>query len=134
MVLRQWPIEDHLALYVNVDPAFPDAWRKSPYYEQLKIYTMLWPERPVCICIGLRRIGMVPDKEVELQPGGPPTPIPWTMPETLPAELKKQFAILAARHSLFRDGTAGRGQRDRTGHPLGVVSRPVPVRYAESGT
>jgi hypothetical protein len=96
MVLREHPFENHIVLYVNVDQAYPDAWRKSPYYEQLKIYTSLWPERPVCISIGARRIAMVPDMEVELQPGESVS-VPWTLPDTVSPEQKKQFLTMMAR-------------------------------------
>jgi hypothetical protein len=36
MVLRMTPQDGHLFLYVYVDPSYPGAWRKSPYYERLK--------------------------------------------------------------------------------------------------
>src|SRR5262249_13439594 len=92
MVLRTLPINNHLELHVNVDSAFP-------YYEQLKVYTILWPERPVCIHIGERCIGMTPEKEVEFRLGENIN-IPWTRPEKLPTEQKKQLRTLAACHGI----------------------------------
>src|SRR5262245_31688695 len=36
MVLRNVPSAGGLVLNVSVDPGYPNAWRKSPYYEHLK--------------------------------------------------------------------------------------------------
>jgi len=64
MVLRMMPGYDGgLALHVVVDPSYPNAWRKSPYYEHLKDRST---RIGVMVCIGTRRISLFPpDKEVE---------------------------------------------------------------------
>jgi hypothetical protein len=54
-----------------VDPGFPSAWRRSPYYEALKRWSAEAAERLpevhlVDILIGARSIVVLPDREVEL--------------------------------------------------------------------
>jgi hypothetical protein len=54
-----------------VDPGFPSAWRRSPYYEALKRWAAQAAERfpevhVVDVSIGLRSIVVLPDREVEL--------------------------------------------------------------------
>jgi hypothetical protein len=57
-----------LRLAAHVDPQRPDAWRKEPYYSQLK----RWAEKAlphrgqVVIRIARRAIVLFPDKEVDL--------------------------------------------------------------------
>jgi hypothetical protein len=65
MVLRLEPAETgDLVLMVYIDPANPGAWRRPPYYRQLKDRATTGP---VIIRIGRRRIELGPDgEEVEL--------------------------------------------------------------------
>jgi hypothetical protein len=54
-----------------VDPGFPSAWRRSPYYEALKRWAAeaaaRFPEvYLVDVLIGLRSIVILPDREIEL--------------------------------------------------------------------
>jgi len=54
-----------------VDPGFPSAWRRSPYYEALKRWAVEAAERfpevyLVDVLIGARSIVVLPDREVEL--------------------------------------------------------------------
>ena len=54
-----------------VDPGFPSAWRRSPYYEALKRWATEAAERLpevylVDVLIGARSIVVLPDREVEL--------------------------------------------------------------------
>ena len=59
-----------------VDPGFPSAWRRPPYYENLKRWAALaaaqWPEiYLVDVLIGARSIVILPDRDVELGTLGP---------------------------------------------------------------
>jgi hypothetical protein len=55
----------------HVDPGFPGAWKRAPYYEQLKKWSA-WglQQRPdmhiVDVVIGTRSIVLLPDREVEI--------------------------------------------------------------------
>jgi hypothetical protein len=54
-----------------VDPGFPSAWRRAPYYEALKRWAAEAAERfpevyLVDVLIGARSIVVLPDREVEL--------------------------------------------------------------------
>lgn len=54
-----------------VDPGFPSAWRRSPYYENLKHWAadavQKWPEvYMVDVLIGARAIVILPDRDVDL--------------------------------------------------------------------
>jgi len=55
MVLTM-PLDEFL--YIEVDPAFPGAWRDEPYYSQLRKQAESYP---VMIRIGLRSIGLSAD-------------------------------------------------------------------------
>jgi hypothetical protein len=52
----------------HVDPQRPDAWRREPYYSQLKQWAeMAAPHRgQVVACIGRRMYMILPDREVDL--------------------------------------------------------------------
>jgi hypothetical protein len=50
-------------IFVHVDPAFPNAWRREPYYSQLKAHV------PVEIRIGCRCIDLLSEREVVPSPG-----------------------------------------------------------------
>jgi hypothetical protein len=51
-----------------VDPQRPDAWRKEPYYSQLKRWAIakLADGGQVAVCIGRRIIMVFPDRDVDL--------------------------------------------------------------------
>jgi hypothetical protein len=55
-------------LQVAVDPGFPQAWRKPPYYEWLKQWAREGAERGafVFVRIGERMIAMLPDREEDI--------------------------------------------------------------------
>ena len=50
-------------IFVHVDPAFPNAWRREPYYSQLKAHV------PVEIRIGSRCFDLLSEREVVPSPG-----------------------------------------------------------------
>jgi hypothetical protein len=50
-------------LHVRVDPSYPGAWRKSPYFEQLKDRSN---RMAVQITVGRRRYIVLPDGEAEV--------------------------------------------------------------------
>jgi hypothetical protein len=60
------------AMLIQVDPDRPEAWKRAPYYQQLKE----WSRRAaagraqVIVMIGLRAIVILPDKDVDLGPIG----------------------------------------------------------------
>lgn len=54
-----------------VDPGFPSAWRRSPYYENLKQWAVVATRRApeiylVDVLIGQRSIVILPDRDVEV--------------------------------------------------------------------
>lgn len=55
---------------VHVDPGSPSAWRKEPYFSEIKAMAAGALERShsVVICIGRRVIVIFPDREVDLGP------------------------------------------------------------------
>ncbi len=59
---------DRPQLVVMVDPARPDAWRKEPYYSNLRNWSQT---HYVIITIGDRWRALFPDHEVDLQKVGP---------------------------------------------------------------
>jgi hypothetical protein len=74
MVLRQIPITDDerwTRISVFVDPSSPSAWRREPYFSQLKKWARdgmngTNHKRQVVIYIGDRGVVLLPDKEVDL--------------------------------------------------------------------
>ena len=59
-----------------VDPGFPSAWRRSPYYENLKQWATLGAARLpqlylVDVLIGIRSIVILPDRDIDLGTLGP---------------------------------------------------------------
>ena len=58
-----------------VDPGFPSAWRKSPYFETLKRWALdglrAAPARIVSVRIGTRGIVILPDREIDIGNIGP---------------------------------------------------------------
>jgi hypothetical protein len=63
-------------LTVLVDPGYPSAWRRSPYYENLKHWAEIGASRSpdlhfVDVMIGTRCIVILPDRDVEIGPLGP---------------------------------------------------------------
>jgi len=79
MVLRQVPLtadERQTRIQVYVDPSSPSAWRREPYYAQLKKWARDGMKgididganrmRQVVIYIGDRGVVLLPDKEVDL--------------------------------------------------------------------
>jgi len=79
MVLRQVPLtadELQTRIQVYVDPSSPSAWRREPYYSQLKKWARdgmkgilingVNHKRQVVIHIGDRGVVLLPDKEVDL--------------------------------------------------------------------
>jgi hypothetical protein len=55
-------------LQVGVDPSFPNAWTKAPYYARIKKWALEGAERGrlVFVRIGPRMIAVLPDREVDL--------------------------------------------------------------------
>lgn len=62
----------HRTIFVHVDPARSDAWRRAPYYPKLKE----WARRAVAgrgqviVKIGVRAIVILPDRDVDVGPVG----------------------------------------------------------------
>jgi len=58
-----------------VDPGFPTAWRKAPYFETLKRWSLegarATPARIVTVRIGTRAIVVLPDREIDAGHVGP---------------------------------------------------------------
>jgi hypothetical protein len=65
--------DGHLTAFV--DPGFPGAWRKSPYFETLKRWSLegarASPPRIVTVRIGTRAIVVLPDREIDAGNVGP---------------------------------------------------------------
>jgi hypothetical protein len=64
---------DGTRLSIYVDPARPDAWRKAPYYNEIKGWAQSTELREaradafqVFVCIGAQRIVILPDRDVDL--------------------------------------------------------------------
>jgi len=55
-------------LNINVDPDYPNAWTKPPFYDQIKKWAVDGAERQrfVFVRIGPRLIAVLPDREVDL--------------------------------------------------------------------
>jgi len=60
-------------LQVAVDPGFPNAWRKEPYYGRIKQWARDGAQegRFVYVRIGPRLIAVLPDREQDLGPVDP---------------------------------------------------------------
>ena len=63
-------------LTVLVDPGYPSAWRRSPYYENLKQWAEMAARRSpdlhiVDVMIGTRCIVILPDRDVDIGQLGP---------------------------------------------------------------
>ena len=92
MVMRMVPYRGRLLLYVTVDPAYPGAWRRSPYYQHLKDRST---RITVQINLGRRRILVEPSRETEfgeeetvlIGPGLPPM----VVPNAKASQLQKEF-------------------------------------------
>jgi hypothetical protein len=66
MVLRMIPNRGSLILYVYPDPGYPGAWRKQPYYAELKERST---RMGVIIHAGpLGRIGILPEHDLDFRP------------------------------------------------------------------
>ena len=65
--------DGHMTAFV--DPGFPGAWRKSPYFETLKRWSLegarAAPPRIVTVRIGTRAIVVLPDREIDAGQVGP---------------------------------------------------------------
>lgn len=57
-------------VYVHVDPGRADAWKRSPYYQKLKEWSVRAAagRGQVIVKIGTRAIVILPDKDVDLGP------------------------------------------------------------------
>jgi hypothetical protein len=54
-------------IVVYPDPSMPNAWRKSPYFEQIKTWAKAgWPQRLVFVMIKRRGIVVLPDTELDI--------------------------------------------------------------------
>ncbi|MBS0297922.1 MAG: YkgJ family cysteine cluster protein [Proteobacteria bacterium] len=66
---------DAKLLVVDVDPAYPDAWRQQPYYDQIKIWSeaVLRDGARVMVNVGPRMFGIFPEEDLDAglkTPGG----------------------------------------------------------------
>ena len=61
---------DKAALVVNVDPATPDAWRRKPYYENLKRWAAEAnaDKTHLIVMVGEKATVIQPDREIPLGP------------------------------------------------------------------
>jgi hypothetical protein len=64
-------------LGVWVDPSYPDAWTKPPFFAQIKRWAVesAAQEQFVLVRIGARLIVVLPDREVDLGPVDPEAPL-----------------------------------------------------------
>lgn len=59
---------DGQRIAAHVDPSFPGAWRRSPYYQELKHWSGIaaQAQQQVSVWIGRRAIVIVPDQDIDL--------------------------------------------------------------------
>ena len=63
-----WLLPKLRQLVIDVEPSRPDAWRRQPYYDRIK----LWARRPssdymyVIVYVGRRAFAVFPDQELDL--------------------------------------------------------------------
>jgi hypothetical protein len=73
------PQGDQQLIHVAVDPSFPNAWTKPPYFAAIKKWAVDGAERDrlvlVLVQIGARFIGVLPDRIVELGNIDPQVPM-----------------------------------------------------------
>ena len=64
---------DASALYVYVDPARADAWRKEPYYSDLKQWSAGFAKKKIMtiVCLGQSLTAILPDRDKSLGTQGP---------------------------------------------------------------
>ena len=55
-------------IVAHVDPSRPDAWRRAPYYAQLKAWgrQAVMARGQVVVYVGRRAVGILPDRDVDL--------------------------------------------------------------------
>lgn len=60
--------QNGIHLQIGVDPSFPNAWTKPPYYARIKRWAVEGAERGqlVFVRIGPRMIAVLPDREVDM--------------------------------------------------------------------
>ena len=65
--------QNNVNINVAVDPNFPNAWMKAPFFAQIKKWVVDGAERGqfVFVRIGARIVAVLPDREVDLGKVGP---------------------------------------------------------------
>jgi hypothetical protein len=55
-------------LAIHMDPGFPSAWRREPFYSKIKEWSAAAAQQmhQVVVCIGKRAIVVLPDRDVDL--------------------------------------------------------------------
>jgi hypothetical protein len=63
-----YPQPNGVNLQIAVDPGFPNAWMRTPYYEQIKRWAREGAERGafVFVRIGKRMIAVLPDRDQDI--------------------------------------------------------------------
>ena len=109
---------DGQRIAAHVDPSFPGAWQRSPYYQELKGWSAIAAraEVQVSVWIGRRAIVIVPDQDIDLgfiaedevivstmtmTPEGPKLGAQKVKRSELP-ELEKQWAAARPRRGIVR--------------------------------
>jgi hypothetical protein len=63
-----FPAPEGTRLSIHVDPGRPDAWRREPFYSEIKSWARHVAGRDfqVLVCIGKRTFAILPDEDVDL--------------------------------------------------------------------
>ena len=72
-------------VFIIVDPARPDAWRKAPYYQQMKQWALAnnGTGKQIIISINRRYIVIFPDREVDIGTVGDDETVTFTVTQTI---------------------------------------------------
>jgi hypothetical protein len=71
-------------VFIAVDPARPDAWRKAPYYQHIKQWALAnnGTGKQIIVSINKRYIVVFPDREVDLGAVGDDETVTFTVTQT----------------------------------------------------
>jgi hypothetical protein len=99
------PHRNGVNLQVSVDPNFPNAWMKEPYYSELKRWAKDGAERGhfVFVRIGARLVVLLPDGERDVGQVGPDDDVVVSRTFT-PAGFEYAVKVLAGREAAGSTG------------------------------